>query len=155
MKALVPGSFDPPTRGHLDIIRRAAALVDALVVGVGANPDKHPLLAIERRVALLEACCTDLSNVQVITYTGSTSACATAEGVDLIIRGLRGGEDWPHESFLADVYRREGFETLFIATDPALAQCRSSHVRQVLAAGLDPTPYVPAPVATVLTALPR
>src|SRR4051812_36566874 len=101
MNLLFPGSFDPPHRGHFELIRRAAALCELLVVGVTANADKQHCLSPERRVALLSAECAGLANVQVTAYRGATIAYAKERGLDAIVRGLRNANDLELEQAMA------------------------------------------------------
>jgi len=152
MRALYAGSFDPPTLGHLDIVRRAAALAGDLVVGIGINPDREPLLGIGTRLELLQGLCADLDDVSVRAYEGATVHFAEEVDATVLVRGIRGPEDWPHESALADANRHLGIETLLLPAAPSLVPCRGSLVRELHAAGLDVSPYVPPAVAEALAA---
>jgi pantetheine-phosphate adenylyltransferase len=136
VKALYPGSFDPPHRGHLDIIRRAARICDHLVVGIGNNPEKRPFLPTATRVEILRAECASLRNVEVVQYDQATVRWAEANGVQVLVRGLRSASDQEAESPMATIHRGLGYETLFLLCDPALAHVSSRMIRQVMAAGL-------------------
>jgi pantetheine-phosphate adenylyltransferase len=144
MKALYAGSFDPPHLGHLDIIRRAAATVDQLVVGVAGNPEKTPFLSTPVRVGILAAECAGLANVQVTAFAGATVTWAKANGITCLIRGLRGPADLEPEMAMATVNRGFGCETLFLACDPALGHISSRMLRQVMGAGLPTGGLLPA-----------
>ena len=150
MIGLYPGSFDPPHLGHLDLIARARARCRELIVAVAEHPAKMPLLAAPRRVELLRACCAGMPGVRVDAYRGSTLAYARAHGVEALIRGLRGAADVDHEATMADVHRAQGLETLCLLARPEHARLSSGMVRAMLAAGLDPAPHLPPPVAAAL-----
>lgn len=138
MRALYAGSFDPPTLGHLDVIVRAAALVDELVVGVGVNPAKVPYLASEERVALLASDCVAAGlAVTVTAYQGATVHFARSQAIGVLVRGLRSYADMNKERGMAEINRRSGFETLFLMARSAHTNLSSSLVRQVVGAGLE------------------
>lgn len=151
MKALYPGSFDPPHLGHLDLIRRAAAQVEHLVVGVALNPDKHPLLSADQRIALLTTLTRDLRNVSAIAYNGATVACAKAQGCTVLVRGLRNAADLDAEFGMAQVNRANGLDTIFLVADAAHQHLSSRLVKLAASAGLPLDALVPAAVAAVLT----
>jgi pantetheine-phosphate adenylyltransferase len=150
MRALFPGSFDPPHLGHLDLIRRAAALFDELVVGVAGNPDKQAFLAVDERVALLRADCAGLANVRVAAYQGATTAFAAANGCGMLVRGLRNAGDLEAEQAMAEINRGNGSDTLLLPAQSAHIHLSSRLVRQVLAAQLPLTGLVSAAVAAAL-----
>lgn len=153
MIALYPGSFDPPHLGHLDVIRRAAALVQRLVVAVAANPDKRVFLPVERRVALLTGLCADLGNVTIATFTDATVHFARRQGCDALVRGLRSGADLDHERPMAIINRANGFDSLFLIASPEHVHISSSTVRMAFRAQVDWRALVPASVRTELEAL--
>jgi len=146
VKALYPGSFDPPHLGHLDVIRRAARVCEHLVVGVAVNPEKKPYLPAQARCEILRAECADLANVDVVEYSGATVHWAKANGVDALVRGLRSASDLEAEAPMAAVHRGHGFETLFLLCDPSLSHISSRVIRQVIAAGLASEAIIPARV---------
>lgn len=146
MKAFYPGSFDPPHLGHLDVIKRAAKVCDVLVVGVGGNPEKKPFLPAMTRCEILRAECGGLRNVEVVQYTGATVHWAKSNGVQTLVRGLRSAADLDAEAPMASVHRANGFETLFLLCDPALAHVSSRIIRQVMAAGLSTEGLIPGRV---------
>jgi pantetheine-phosphate adenylyltransferase len=153
--AVVPGSFDPVTLGHLDIVRRAARLYDELVVLVVHNPGKTPMLPLEERVALLERVIRDAglpASVRVDSWgAGLLVDYCRQVGATVLVKGVRSQLDVTYETPMALVNRDlAGIETVLLLPDPAHAHVSSSLVRQVEALGGDVTPYVPAAVAEAL-----
>ena len=141
---LYPGSFDPATRGHLDIIRRASALCDELIVAVMHNPDKRGALDVPTRVRVLETACAPYPNVRVVAHGGLLIECARACGVTAVIRGVRPLGDFEAEYQMAQVNRMlGGVETLLMATSEELASISSSIVRQIAAFGGEIESLVP------------
>ena len=135
---LYAGSFDPVTRGHMDVIRRAAALCPELVVAVMHNPEKHGFLPVPMRVELLKTACRGLNNVRVIAHGGLLIDCAHEVGAKAVIRGLRPLGDFESEYQMAQVNKRlGGVETLLMTTSDDCASISSSIVRQVAAFGGD------------------
>ena len=142
--AVFPGTFDPVTNGHLDVIRRGAALFDELVVAIGANPAKTSRLDHERRADLMREVVADIPNVRVERYTGLTVDAVARLGAAVILRGIRNSADLQHESQMAMTNRAvAGVETVFIVTSPECAFIASSLVRQIAAAGGDVSTLVP------------
>ena len=153
MRMMYPGSFDPVTRGHMDIIARASGLCDELIVAVMHNPDKRGALDVTTRVALLEKACAALPNVRVLAHGGLTAACARENGVHCLVRGVRPLGDFEAESGMAQINRRiGGVETLLMTTDEALASISSSIVRQIASFGGEIDDLVPAGVAQEIRA---
>ncbi len=153
MIALYPGSFDPPHLGHLDIIRRAAAMFDRLVVAVAVNPHKAQFLAIENRLELLRGLVAGLANVTVDRYQGATIAYARTHGIGVLLRGVRTGQDLEQERALAIVNRSlGGVETLLLPAAAETVHLSGRLVREALAAGLSVDGLVSAPVAAALNA---
>jgi len=153
--AVVPGSFDPVTRGHLDVIQRAAGLFDELHVVVVHNPDKAALLPIAQRVTLLEQSIAEAGvsdNVVVAAWSmGLLVDYANDVGASVLVKGIRSQVDVAYETPMAIVNRNlAGVETIFMLPDPGHAHVSSSLVRQVAALGGDVSPYVPRPVAEFL-----
>ena len=134
MKWLYPGSFDPVTLGHMDVIARASAMCDELVVAVLHNPDKKGFLAVSERVRLLESACAGHKNVRVVAHSGLMVACARENGVDAVVRGVRPLGDFESEYQMAQINRElGGVETLLLPTSPSMANISSSVVRQIAA----------------------
>jgi len=141
--ALYAGAFDPPTQGHLDIIRRAAPLFSSLIVGVATNSDKKFFWSKEERILRLTAATKDLPTVKIAAYEGLTWEFAQSHKVDVLIRSLRPGEELAMEFSLAAANKElGGIETLFIASDPKLSFISSSLVREILYAGGDASQYL-------------
>lgn len=150
MKALFAGSFDPPHSGHLDLARRAARLFDQLVVGVATNPEKKPFLPATTRVEILQAELGGQRGVQVLGVAGATAMWARANGVQVLVRGLRSSADLPHEQAMATVHKGLGLDTVFLATDPTLAHISSGLIRQLLGAGLPLDGLLPSRAADAI-----
>jgi pantetheine-phosphate adenylyltransferase len=139
-----PGSFDPVTNGHLDIIGRAARLHDEVIVVVGANLAKHGLFTVEERVEMLREVTADMKNVEVGTFTGLLVDYCKANDVTAIVKGLRAVSDFEYEMEMAQMnYRLAEVETLFIAANPVYSFLRSSLVKEICRYGGDVTSLVP------------
>jgi len=153
--AVVPGSFDPVTLGHLDVIDRAAGLFDELHVLVVHNPDKSALLPISQRVSLLESAMAEArlpTNIVVASWSvGLLVDYCMDVGASVLVKGVRSQIDVTYETPMAIVNRNlAGVETVFLLPNPANAHVSSSLVRQVAALGGDVSPYVPRVVADYL-----
>ncbi len=149
--ALVPGSFDPPTNGHIDVITRCAGLFARVVVGVANNPSKAPLLPAAERVALIEECCAGLPNVECASFDGLLVDLAQRVEADVIVKGLRAVTDFEYELQLAQMNSHlSGMVTMFVATKPELGYLSSSLVKEVASFGGAVDELVPAPVARAL-----
>ena len=152
-RAMYAGSFDPPTNGHVDIVRRGAALFDELIVGIGSNPAKRYAFDAERRRTLFEACVTDLPNVRVVGFEGLVVEAAAKVGAQVLLRGIRTASDLDLE-FRNGLANRDlsGVETLFLLTDPDHIFVSSSLVREIAKFGGDISKYVPPAVAEAMKA---
>ncbi len=151
--AVFPGSFDPLTLGHVDVIRRAAALFDELIVAVGQNPEKTCLLDQQTRARIVGEVVADLPNVRVETYDGLTVDAAQRLGAAALVRGIRSGADVDFELQLAQTNRAvAGIETVFIVTRPEHGFISSALIRQIAARGRDVSSLVPPPVLPALEA---
>ena len=153
--AVVPGSFDPVTLGHLDVIERAAGLFDELHVLVVHNPAKTALLPVAQRVSLLEQSIAEAGlpdNIQVTSWSvGLLVDYCTDVGASVLVKGVRSQVDVAYETPMAIVNRNlAGVETVFLLPDPGHAHVSSSLVRQVASLGGDVSPYVPRAVANFL-----
>lgn len=151
--AVFPGTFDPITNGHLDVIRRAAGLFDTLVVAVGDNPEKASLLNQAERASIISEIVSEIPNVRVETYRGLTVDCVERLGGDVIVRGLRNSGDL-HFEFQSALTNRTigGVETVFIMTSPECAFISSSLIRQIAQMGGDVSALVPEQVLPHLRA---
>lgn len=143
--AIYPGSFDPITRGHTDIIARAARLSDKLLVVVMKNVHKQGAFSIEERIEMIQAACKRMGNVQVCAFEGLLVDCVRAYQADAVIRGLRAANDFEYEFQMAQLNRRlcPQVETLFMMTSPEHAYISSSAVREIAAFGGDVSALVP------------
>ena len=151
--AVFPGVFDPITLGHLDIIRRAAPLFDELVIAVGDNPQKVPLLPQRRRVQIARRAVAAISGVRVVPYAGLTVDLARRLGADVILRGIRSSSDLHAELQMAAANRAiAGVETLFLMTCPRYAFISSSLIKQIAGMGGDVSAFVPPIVVARLKA---
>jgi len=151
LTALCPGTFDPVTNGHLDIIERAAQRFDALVVGVLGNPAKQPLFSAEERVGLLKEATHELGNVEVEAFSGLLVEYATHRGISVVVKGLRAVTDFEFEIQMAQMnHRLTGLETLFMTTSPQWSFLSSSLIKEVAGFGGDVSGLVPTTVAARL-----
>lgn len=149
--ALCPGSFDPPTNGHVDVVERAAAVFEHVVVAVVENPSKAPMFSAEERVGLLRASLRHVRNVEVAAFSGLLVDFAESRGVDVIVKGLRAVSDFDYELQMAQMNRSlRGVETLFMPTNPEWSYLSSSLVREVAKLGGSVDELVPPPVAAAL-----
>lgn len=147
MKAIYAGSFSPPTLGHLDVIRRGAALFDELIVAVAGQSEKQYSFDLAARADMLRRVTADMPNVRVVSCTGLLVDLARREGADVLLRGLREASDLPFEQQLADANRMiGGFETLFITALPQYSRISSSIVRDCALHGAPIAGMVPAEI---------
>jgi pantetheine-phosphate adenylyltransferase len=151
LTALCPGTFDPVTNGHLDVVGRAASTFDTVVVAVVENPSKTPLFAVAERIALLEEAVRHLGNVRVGAFGGLLVDYARAQGASVIVKGLRAVSDYEYEIQMAQMNQRIGeIETLFMATSPKWSFLSSSLVKEVARLGGDVEGLVPDHVRKAL-----
>ena len=155
--ALYPGTFDPITLGHTDIIRRAAALFDKLVIGVAINRDKGPLFSLEERVAMIEDECADLSKetgTQIVAHPFENLLidCAHDVGAQTIVRGLRAVADFEYEFQMVGMNRAldDSVETVFLMADAKRQAIASKLVKEIARLGGDVSKFVPARVNDAL-----
>lgn len=150
--AVFPGTFDPITLGHLDVIRRGAKLFDQLVIAVGRNPEKSSLLPPERRVEIIRQSVAGLKHVRVQSFQGLTVDFARQVGASAILRGIRNSSDLQYEFQVALTNRVvAGIETVFVMTSPQYAFTSSSLIRQIASQGGDVSALVPESVLPYLT----
>ena len=144
---MCPGSFDPVTNGHVDVIERAAALYDELVVAVLVNPGKAGLFGVEDRIQLLGEAVAGLSNVVIDSFDGLLVDWCKAHDVPVIVKGLRAVGDFEYELQMAQMNRElAGVETLFVPTAPQVGHLSSSLVKQIARFGGDVSRFVPPAV---------
>ncbi len=136
-KAIYPGSFDPVTNGHLDIIERAASIFDEVVVAVAKNIGKNPMFTVEERMEMLRSVCGHIPNVTVDSFNGLLVRYATDKGANVIIRGLRAISDFEYEFELALMNRRltPEVETVFLMPNAEYSYLRSSVIKEVAGFG--------------------
>ncbi len=145
-RAIYPGTFDPVTNGHLDIIIRASRLFDHVVVAVGINSRKEPLFSVEERVALLTEVVGELPNVSVDTFQGLLVDYCREQGAMALIRGLRAVSDFENELQMALVNQKIGknIDTVFLMPNEKNTYLSSSIIREIARYGGDVSPFVPA-----------
>ena len=142
--ALFPGSFDPFTRGHESIVRRALPLFDRFVIALGVNADKRSFMSMEQRKAFIESVFQDEPRVKVISYENMTVDIAREVGAQFIVRGVRLIQDFENEKHLAEVNRDlSGIETILLYTLPEYSHISSSIVRELARFGQDVSGYLP------------
>lgn len=143
--ALFPGTFDPVTFGHLDIITRALPLFDKLYIGIGINSNKHPMFSAETRVQWLNELFKNESKVEPLVYEGLTVACCRRVDANCIIRGIRYVSDFEYEKAIADMNRSldVNIETIFLTCLPKYTSVASTLVRDVIKNGGDVSQFVP------------
>ena len=152
--AVYPGSFDPVTKGHHDIIKRAAKINDHLIVAVLINSAKHPLFTVEERVVMLQECCKNIPNVTVESFDGLTVEFAKKRHASVMVRGLRAVTDFENEIQLAhtNYAMMPEIETVFLATAIKWSYLSSTIVREAAHYGQDVSRFVPANVEKALVA---
>lgn len=143
--AIYPGSFDPITNGHLDIIRRSAAIFDHLIVAVSVNHSKKPLFTIDERIDLIKKVTEDIKNIEIVTFEGLLADYAKLREAKVIIKGLRAVTDFEYEFQMALLNKslNQDTETLFMATSQNYSFLSSSIVKEIGALGGDLTGLVP------------
>ena len=148
--ALTAGTFDPVTKGHLDIIRRAADMCAVLIIGIFENPDKKPLFSLEKRFEALCAATMDIDNAIVITNDGMLFEYAKEAGADVIIKGVRDENDLTYEQKQADFnFEHSGIKTVFLEADPKYKNVSSTLVRKLISEGKDVSRCVPKEAISV------
>ena len=150
---IYPGTFDPITNGHIDVVRRASKIFDHVIVGVAINPGKAPTFSLEQRVALAQEALQGIDGVEVCGFEGLLVEFAKEQNAKVILRGLRAVSDFEHEFQLASMNRRmePEVETLFLTPAEQYTFISSSLVREIATLGGDVSEFVPACVAKVLS----
>jgi len=153
LRAIYPGSFDPVTNGHIDIIKRAAAISDELIVGVLQNKAKTPLFSVEERVIILREVTKNLKNVKIMTFEGLLIDFAAQMDAKVIVRGLRAITDFEYELQMSQTNRKlnADIETLFLTTSLEYSFLSSTTVKEVASFGGDISQFVPDFVAEKVT----
>jgi pantetheine-phosphate adenylyltransferase len=154
VKALYPGTFDPPTSGHVDLIQRGAKIFDQLTVAILINPVKNPLFTVEERVEMLKEVTAGIGNISVATFDGLMVEFARQQGATAVLRGIRAISDYEHEFQMALMNRRLApeIETVFLQPAGRYSFVSSRMVKEVFSFGGDVTGLVPANVLKRLRA---
>jgi pantetheine-phosphate adenylyltransferase len=152
--AIFPGTFDPPTLGHIDIIERAAPLFDTLIVAVLDNLSKRPTFTTSERIAMLRQCAGRVANVRVDVYHGLLVDFARSQDATVIVRGIRGGSDLDYERQMADTNRHlyPGVDTIFLTPSAGVAHISSTLVRDIARLGGSIRGLVPDVVTSAFAA---
>lgn len=152
LRAIYPGSFDPVTYGHIDIMRRSCKIVDELIVGVLSNKEKIPLFSVEERVKMLKEVTKDLDNIRIVPFDGLLVEFASRMNAGLVIRGLRAITDFEYELQMSQTNQKldPNIETMFLTTSIEYSYLSSTTVREIAAFGGDLTQFVPEAVALEL-----
>ncbi len=152
MKVLYPGSFDPLTFGHLDLINRASQLFGTVIVSVLENSNKNATFTIERRIKQIQEATSEINNIEVVSYKGLTINCAKKHNVEVILRGLRAMSDFEYELQIAHTNRtlNNSIETIFLATETHHSFLSSSVVKEVAMFGGNVDHMVPRMIANDL-----
>jgi len=143
--ALFPGSFDPITVGHVDLVVRASKLFDRVIVGVGTNSEKKYLFEQEKRLSLVQTAFRGFDGIDVIAYTGLTVECCDKHQAKYIIRGIRNAADYEYEKSISIVNNsiNPSIETVFLLSKPEHASISSTIIRDIIRNGGDPNPFMP------------
>lgn len=147
--ALCPGSFDPPTSGHVDVIERTISTFDSVIVSVVDNPSKQSMFTVSERIGLLQGLFKD--RVRVVSFSGLLVDHVAVEGADVVVKGLRSIDDYEYEKQMSQMNRHlSGMETVYMATAPGYSFISSSLVKEVARLGGDVSQLVPHQVAKAL-----
>ena len=150
--AIYPGSFDPVTLGHLDIIRRASGLFDRLIVAVMHNQNKKPMFSVEERMEMLRRTTADLPNVEIESFGGLLADYAREKGARILLKGVRNATDWDMELQMSRINQGilPGLETLLLPASAEYEHFSSTMAREMIRYGQPLEKYVPAPIAEEL-----
>ncbi|CAM3760739.1 MULTISPECIES: pantetheine-phosphate adenylyltransferase [Rahnella] len=151
-KAIYPGTFDPMTNGHLDIVTRAALMFDHVILAIAASPSKKPMFSLDERVALATQVTSHLDNVEVIGFSDLMANFAKAQGANVLVRGLRAVSDFEYEMQLANMNRHllPTLESVFMMPSKEWSFISSSLVKEVARHGGDITPFLPQIITQAL-----
>ncbi|AEX54210.1 pantetheine-phosphate adenylyltransferase [Rahnella aquatilis] len=151
-KAIYPGTFDPMTNGHLDIVTRAALMFDQVILAIAASPGKKPMFTLDERVALATQVTSHLDNVEVIGFSDLMANFAKAQGANVLVRGLRAVSDFEYEMQLANMNRHllPTLESVFMMPSKEWSFISSSLVKEVARHGGDITPFLPQIITQAL-----
>lgn len=146
--AVFPGSFDPITIGHVEIVRRAAPLFDSIIVAIGINSQKKYLFPLEQRLEWLRLAFADMPNVQVDTFEKLTAHYCQKVGARYLLRGLRNASDFDYEKTISQLNAivGDGLETVFFISEPKYSHYSSTIVREIIKGGGDASPFLPSQI---------
>ena len=149
-----PGTFDPITHGHIDLVRRAATMFDCVILAIAANPGKQPALSLEERIALAEATLSDIANTEVVGFSGLLVNFLEQRNARLVLRGLRMVSDFEYELQMANINRLQSprVETLFLTPDMQHSCISSTSVREIASLGGNISKLVPPAVEAAMRA---
>lgn len=152
-KVIYPGTFDPITNGHFDLIARATRIFDCIVVAIAANPDKNPLFSVEERIGMVREVCNGLENVEVIGFDGLLIKFVEEQGAHVVMRGLRAVSDFEFEFQLASANRRLNpeIETVFLTPSENHTFTAASLVKEIAAYGGDVSSFLDPRINQILT----
>ncbi len=150
--AVFPGSFDPITTGHVDLVRRALPVFDKIIVAIGENTQKQTLYSLDRRLEFLHQVFEAESRVEVSTFVNLTAHYCRQINADYLLRGLRNASDFDYEKTISQLnfIVGDGLETFFLISQPAFSHISSTIVREIIKGGGDPKPFVPIEVYKLL-----
>ncbi|SJN10018.1 Phosphopantetheine adenylyltransferase [Halomonas citrativorans] len=150
--AVYPGTFDPITNGHMDLIARGARMFEKVIIAVAASPGKRPSLDLEARMSLAKDVCASLANVEVVGFSSLLTTFMREQGATIILRGLRGASDFEYELQLANMNRAQNpeLESVFLTPGVENSYISSTIVREIAKLGGDISPLVPSQVAEAL-----
>ena len=151
--AIYPGTFDPITNGHLDLMKRSLKVIDKLVIAVAENPAKHPLFTVEERVNLVKRSTEDIPNIEVLPFDNLLIEFCEGMSIHIVIRGLRAISDFEFELQMSQMNRKmdENIETLFLMPSEEYTFVSSHLVKEFASFSADVSAYVPPPVGEALT----
>jgi len=147
--AIFPGSFDPITKGHESIVKRAAPLFDKIIVAIGVNSSKKGMFDLEKREELIKKTFKNVSNVEVMTYSGLTVDFCEQQNANYILRGLRSNADFEYEFTIAQMNKllKNKIETFFLLTEPEYSAISSTIVKDIYRNGGDVSQFIPAAIS--------
>lgn len=143
-----PGSFDPITSGHVDLVNRAIPLFDKIIVAVGINASKQYLFPLEKRMDWIQQCFQNEPSVSVATYNNLTADFCNQVGAKYLLRGLRNASDFDYEKTISQINNiiGEGVETVFLISQPNFSHVSSTIVREIIEGGADASPFLPVAI---------
>lgn len=150
--AVFPGSFDPITSGHIDLIKRAMPLFEKIVVAIGQNSQKQTLYSLEQRLSFIHAVFEDYDNIDVDTFENLTAHYCKKINANYLIRGLRNASDFDYEKTISQLnfIVGDGLETVFLISSPQFSHISSTIVREIIKGGGNPKPFIPIEVYNLL-----